>query len=439
MGCFFLTQKAGSADIDLNVQAAMQSQSGGGLSFGNQAEYTRTAFQIMPTLTWATSGSRTATDLRLTSTLDLPSHAASGPMNNLRGEWRFRYAYNLNTLLETRFQVGHLSFDTHALWHTRTRISSDLGISTNLKPNLYFLGGYNYATSRYTIPPSQTGQTTETPQINTPIVPRFGPGTEFTDLADEAQASENNTFNRKDQRHRLRASLLWSHSNYWLTLGGHWENNHASLKAHGYRGLQFHLGGGFQGKKFGASVQTSRESRTYHLPENTTSTWRSLWLFTETTWQVKPSLKVFANIQKEYSNQNGDQAFSPWTFVSAGVRFSWPIKTQKRPQIPDSKPFEPHKTQTGWIFRYHNIEAKSVHLIGTFSSWNPQGYALKQNPKTRVWEITVDLKPGVYEYAFIIDGNDWIAPPQAAMYVDDGFGNRNGVLIVEDTTELTAR
>jgi 1,4-alpha-glucan branching enzyme len=77
-------------------------------------------------------------------------------------------------------------------------------------------------------------------------------------------------------------------------------------------------------------------------------------------------------------------------------------------------------------------EARSVHLIGTFCGWDRQAHPLSPGEKKGTWEVIVPLGPGTYEYAFLVDGQEVVTPPQAPLYVDDGFGQRNGVLVVED-------
>jgi len=44
--------------------------------------------------------------------------------------------------------------------------------------------------------------------------------------------------------------------------------------------------------------------------------------------------------------------------------------------------------------------------------------------------VTIPLKPGRYEYMFVVDGQQWIPDPFAAEQTDDGFGSRNAVLEV---------
>jgi hypothetical protein len=76
--------------------------------------------------------------------------------------------------------------------------------------------------------------------------------------------------------------------------------------------------------------------------------------------------------------------------------------------------------------RVHAPEAKLVALSGNFNSWNPEAAPLSP-VGDGWWEIRIELAPGRYEYAYVIDGI-WKIPPEAKITVDDGFGGRNGIL-----------
>jgi hypothetical protein len=41
-----------------------------------------------------------------------------------------------------------------------------------------------------------------------------------------------------------------------------------------------------------------------------------------------------------------------------------------------------------------------------------------------VWTKALELKPGVYEYLFVVDGN-WVADPGSAVTVSNPFGGIN--------------
>jgi AMP-activated protein kinase-like protein len=73
--------------------------------------------------------------------------------------------------------------------------------------------------------------------------------------------------------------------------------------------------------------------------------------------------------------------------------------------------------------------AKTVQVAGDFNGWNPARTSL-EHISEGAWAVTIPLKPGRYEYMFVVDGQQWIADPFAAEQSDDGFGSRNAVLEV---------
>lgn len=73
-------------------------------------------------------------------------------------------------------------------------------------------------------------------------------------------------------------------------------------------------------------------------------------------------------------------------------------------------------------FELDAAQASSVALAGTFSDWQPR-YRLTQT-RPGHWTALVPLRPGVHEYAFVVDGGRWVADPHAPG-VRDGFGGVN--------------
>jgi len=51
-----------------------------------------------------------------------------------------------------------------------------------------------------------------------------------------------------------------------------------------------------------------------------------------------------------------------------------------------------------------------------------------------VWRATIVLPVGQHEYMFVVDGERWVADPNAGRYVDDDFGRENAVLIVRPSS-----
>jgi len=71
--------------------------------------------------------------------------------------------------------------------------------------------------------------------------------------------------------------------------------------------------------------------------------------------------------------------------------------------------------------------AKQVAVAGDFSGWKPVHVMTRS--EAGVWTVVVPLDPGVHEYAFVVDGERWIADPTAPP-VRDGFGGVNSRLAV---------
>lgn len=73
-------------------------------------------------------------------------------------------------------------------------------------------------------------------------------------------------------------------------------------------------------------------------------------------------------------------------------------------------------------FRLDAPAASSVSLAGDFTGWEPAVSLIQEAPG--VWSVVVPLEPGVHDYAFVIDGSEWVLDPMAQA-VSDGFGGQN--------------
>lgn len=76
--------------------------------------------------------------------------------------------------------------------------------------------------------------------------------------------------------------------------------------------------------------------------------------------------------------------------------------------------------------------AQSVSVAGDFNGWNP-GRTRMERSAGGVWTTTIRLKPGHYQYMFVINGTHWIADPLATEDAGDGFGSQNAVIDVGTT------
>jgi 1,4-alpha-glucan branching enzyme len=89
----------------------------------------------------------------------------------------------------------------------------------------------------------------------------------------------------------------------------------------------------------------------------------------------------------------------------------------------------PVVTPDGVRFTLEHAAAKSVSVAGDFNEWSPSAHPLTRNGSRR-WSVVVALPAGEHKFMFVVDGEQWLVPPLAEDYVDDGFGSRNGVVVV---------
>jgi hypothetical protein len=73
-------------------------------------------------------------------------------------------------------------------------------------------------------------------------------------------------------------------------------------------------------------------------------------------------------------------------------------------------------------FRLEAGDARQVSIAGTFTGWQPTLELRETEPG--VWTALVPLRPGVHDYAFVVDGTEWMPDPNAPQ-VDDSFGGTN--------------
>ena len=73
--------------------------------------------------------------------------------------------------------------------------------------------------------------------------------------------------------------------------------------------------------------------------------------------------------------------------------------------------------------------ARRVAVAGTFNQWDRSAAPLVPAGTSGVWTTTLALPVGQHQYAFVVDGERWVADPGAPA-VDDGFGRRNSLMAV---------
>lgn len=71
---------------------------------------------------------------------------------------------------------------------------------------------------------------------------------------------------------------------------------------------------------------------------------------------------------------------------------------------------------------------QSVSVAGSFNDWNISTAPLADH--NGVWEATLDLAPGSYQYKLVVNGSQWLTDESAKGFADDGFGGKNSVVEV---------
>ncbi len=74
-------------------------------------------------------------------------------------------------------------------------------------------------------------------------------------------------------------------------------------------------------------------------------------------------------------------------------------------------------------------EARTVALAGDFDGWDAARLPL-QRGASGLWTVDVPLRPGRYQYAFVVDGRRFVADPAAPRAVGDDFGQPTSVVTV---------
>jgi len=78
------------------------------------------------------------------------------------------------------------------------------------------------------------------------------------------------------------------------------------------------------------------------------------------------------------------------------------------------------------VFVLNAPEAQEVFVVGDFNGWNPEGYKMRRF-KGGVFKKSVKLKPGRYEYLFLVDGQWWSDPANPCRCANP-FGHENSVV-----------
>ncbi len=85
------------------------------------------------------------------------------------------------------------------------------------------------------------------------------------------------------------------------------------------------------------------------------------------------------------------------------------------------------KQKVKFIYKPLTGSHHEVFLAGSFNNWNPGNLKLKE--KNGIYELSLFLEEGIYQYKFIVDGR-WIVDDSVKEFCFDEFNNKNSILRV---------
>lgn len=112
----------------------------------------------------------------------------------------------------------------------------------------------------------------------------------------------------------------------------------------------------------------------------------------------------------------GFEGLTPLVFTYRGRNYQLPVTAEIR--------------QT-FTFRYKpESKPQQLTLFGSFNSWNRNNLPLQDRDGDGVYEITIPLEPGRYEYKFFLDGAE-VIDPENPDKIPNPFGSFNSLITVK--------
>lgn len=87
-----------------------------------------------------------------------------------------------------------------------------------------------------------------------------------------------------------------------------------------------------------------------------------------------------------------------------------------------------NKLQKNVAFEFYAPSAKEVGVAGMFNNWDASKALLKKGSDGK-WQGSLQLRPGRYEYRYLVDGN-WENDQRPVKCVPNAFGTWNCVVEV---------
>ncbi len=118
---------------------------------------------------------------------------------------------------------------------------------------------------------------------------------------------------------------------------------------------------------------------------------------------------------------------APGTFgIELGLTWKVPLPA---PAPPAPVAAVGRETAGGRAIRFHlALAADRVELAGDFNDWTPE----PMHREGDAWVLEKVLRPGLYHFAFRVDGERWMVPQGAPGITDDGWGRPTASIVIEE-------
>jgi hypothetical protein len=120
--------------------------------------------------------------------------------------------------------------------------------------------------------------------------------------------------------------------------------------------------------------------------------------------------------------------FEHGVYASAGFRVNLTRAAREPYVAAPVAPLAARQLESGRVLLRIHFETagESVAIAGDWANWDALPL---RRVADDIWEIALELGPGIYRYSLVVDGETWTLP-SGAMGEPDGFGGQVGLLVV---------
>ena len=86
------------------------------------------------------------------------------------------------------------------------------------------------------------------------------------------------------------------------------------------------------------------------------------------------------------------------------------------------------KRKVEFVFKPDSVlQARKVALVGEFNNWQADKNLMRFDSTNGLWKIAIDLAPGVWEYKFVVNDQNWLPDAHNPEKVADGWNGFNSL------------